>query len=158
MHASLPEVYLARHGETAWTITGQHTGRTDIPLTARGEQNTLSLRQRLNGVTFAKVLVSPLVRARRTYELVGFGDTGEVAPERHEWDYGDDEGGAPPTSATSGPAGISSAMAAPAPKRCWRSSGATSSAPGPSWCSSARGVHPHDHPGHPGPRRRRHPL
>ena len=54
MHASLPEVYLARHGETAWTLSGQHTGRTDLPLTARGEQNALSLRQRLNGVTFAK--------------------------------------------------------------------------------------------------------
>jgi broad specificity phosphatase PhoE len=92
MHASLPEVYLARHGETAWTITGQHTGRTDIPLTARGEQNALSLRQRLNGVTFAKVLVSPLSRARRTCELAGFGDTGEVASELHEWDYGDYEG------------------------------------------------------------------
>src|SRR5919198_1323519 len=75
MMASLPEVYLARHGETAWTITGQHTGRTDIPLTARGEQNALNLRQRLNGVTFAKVLVSPLSRARRTCELAGFGDT-----------------------------------------------------------------------------------
>jgi broad specificity phosphatase PhoE len=92
MHASLPEVYLARHGETAWTITGQHTGRTDIPLTARGEQNALSLRQRLNGVTFAKVLVSPLSRARRTCELAGFGDIGEVASELHEWDYGDYEG------------------------------------------------------------------
>jgi len=90
--ASLPEVYLARHGETTWTITGQHTGRTDIPLTARGEQNALSLRQRLNGVTFAKVLVSPLARARRTCELAGFGDTGEVAPELQEWDYGDYEG------------------------------------------------------------------
>jgi broad specificity phosphatase PhoE len=92
MHASLPEVYLARHGETAWTITGQHTGRTDIPLTARGEQNALSLRQRLNGVTFAKVLVSPLSRARRTCELAGFGDTAEVDPALHEWDYGEYEG------------------------------------------------------------------
>jgi len=119
--ASLPEVYLARHGETAWTITGQHTGRTDIPLTARGEQNALSLRQRLNGVTFAKVLVSPLARARRTCELAGFGDTGEVAPELQEWDYGDYEAGAPPTSAKSGPAGISSAMAAPVVSR-WRRS------------------------------------
>ena len=90
--AALPEVYLARHGETAWTITGQHTGRTDIPLTARGEQNALSLRQRLNGVTFAKVLVSPLARARRTCELAGFGDTAEVDPELQEWDYGDYEG------------------------------------------------------------------
>ena len=86
--ASLPEVYLARHGETPWTITGQHTGRTDILLTARGEQNALNLRQRLNGVTFAKVLVSPLSRARRTCELAGFGDTAEVDPELHEWDYG----------------------------------------------------------------------
>ena len=92
MHASLPEVYLARHGETAWTITGQHTGRTDIPLTARGEQNALNLRQRLNSVTFAKVLVSPLARARRTCELAGFGDTAEVDPELHEWDYADSPG------------------------------------------------------------------
>jgi broad specificity phosphatase PhoE len=92
MHASLPEVYLARHGETAWTLTGQHTGRTDIPLTARGEQNAMSLRQRLNGVTFATVLVSPLVRARRTCELAGFGDTGTIVSELQEWDYGDYEG------------------------------------------------------------------
>ena len=92
MHASLPEVYLARHGETAWTITGQHTGRTDIPLTARGEQNALSLRQRLNGVTFAKVLVSPLSRARRTCELAGFGDNAEIDPDLKEWDYGEYEG------------------------------------------------------------------
>jgi broad specificity phosphatase PhoE len=90
--ASLPEVYLARHGETAWTITGQHTGRTDIPLTVRGEQNALNLRQRLNCVTFAKVLMSPLSRARRTCELAGFGDTAEVDPELHEWDYGEYEG------------------------------------------------------------------
>jgi probable phosphoglycerate mutase len=92
MHILLPEVYLARHGETAWTLTGQHTGRTDIPLTVRGEQNALSLRQRLNGVTFAKVLVSPLSRARRTCKLAGFGDTGEVASELQEWDYGNYEG------------------------------------------------------------------
>jgi len=64
MEASLPEVYLARHGETAWTLTGQHTGRTDIPLTARGEHNAMGLRQRLNGVIFAKVFVSLLERGR----------------------------------------------------------------------------------------------
>ncbi len=92
MQASLPEVYLARHGETAWTITGQHTGRTDIPLTARGEHNAMSLRQRLNGVTFAKVFVSPLGRARRTCELAGFGDTGKIVADLQEWDYGDYEG------------------------------------------------------------------
>jgi len=92
MQASLPEVYLARHGETAWTLTGQHTGRTDIPLTARGEHNAMSLRQRLNGVTFAKVLASPLGRARRTCELAGFGDTGKIVADLQEWDYGDYEG------------------------------------------------------------------
>jgi len=92
MQASLPEVYLARHGETAWTLTGQHTGRTDIPLTARGEHNAMSLRQRLNGMTFAKVFVSPLGRARRTCELAGFGDTGTIVADLQEWDYGDYEG------------------------------------------------------------------
>jgi probable phosphoglycerate mutase len=92
MHASLPEVYLARHGETAWTLTGKHTGRTDIPLTARGEHNAMSLRQRLNGVTFAEVFVSPLGRARRTCALAGFGDTGKIVADLQEWDYGDYEG------------------------------------------------------------------
>ena len=92
MQASLPEVYLARHGETAWTLTGQHTGRTDIPLTARGEHNAMSLRQRLNGVAFVEVLASPLGRARRTCELAGFGDTGTIVADVQEWDYGDYEG------------------------------------------------------------------
>ena len=67
--ASLPEFYLARHGETAWTLTGQHTGRTDIPLTAHGELNARSLAQRLTVVGFARVLTSPLSRALRTCEL-----------------------------------------------------------------------------------------
>ena len=75
--ASLPEIYLARHGETAWTLTGQHTGRTDIPLTARGELNARSLAQRLMGVVFARVLTSPLSRALRTCELAGFGGQAE---------------------------------------------------------------------------------
>jgi broad specificity phosphatase PhoE len=90
--AALPEVYLARHGETAWTLTGQHTGRTDIPLTARGEQDALSLCQRLQGATFTRVLVSPLGRAQRTCELAGFGDQAEVDPDLQEWDYGQYEG------------------------------------------------------------------
>jgi broad specificity phosphatase PhoE len=90
--ASLPEVYLARHGETAWTLTGQHTGRTDIPLTARGEHNALSLCQRLQGAMFTRVLVSPLARARRTCELAGFGGQAEVDPDLQEWDYGQYEG------------------------------------------------------------------
>ena len=69
---SLPEVYLARHGETAWTITGQHTGRTDIPLIARGEREARRLAPRLKGVACAKVLVSPLSRARRACDMEPF--------------------------------------------------------------------------------------
>jgi broad specificity phosphatase PhoE len=92
MNASLPEIYLARHGETAWTISRQHTGRTDIPLLKQGEKDAIQLGQRLEGLAFAKVFVSPLGRARRTCELAGFGDKAEVDPELHEWDYGDYEG------------------------------------------------------------------
>lgn len=58
-----PVIYLARHGETAWSLTGQHTGRTDLPLTARGERNARRLGQRLAGLVFAKVFTSPLQRA-----------------------------------------------------------------------------------------------
>jgi probable phosphoglycerate mutase len=88
MSESLPDVYLARHGETAWTISRQHTGRTDIPLTPRGENNARSLGERLSGSSFAKVLTSPLERARRTAELAGFGAKSEVEPDLLEWDYG----------------------------------------------------------------------
>ena len=89
---SLPEVYLARHGETAWTLTGQHTGRTDIPLTARGERNARSLAPRLTGARFARVLTSPLSRALRTCALAGFGGLAEIDPDLQEWDYGQYEG------------------------------------------------------------------
>jgi len=89
---ALPEVYLARHGETAWTLTGQHTGRTDIPLTGRGERNARSLAQRLTGVAFASVLTSPLSRALRTCELAGFGGQADIDPDLQEWDYGQYEG------------------------------------------------------------------
>jgi probable phosphoglycerate mutase len=92
MKVKLPEVYLARHGETEWTISGQHTGRTDIPLTERGERNARSLAERLKGLIFDKVLVSPLQRARRTCELAGFGAVAEVDPDLVEWDYGRYEG------------------------------------------------------------------
>jgi broad specificity phosphatase PhoE len=92
MQVSPPEVYLARHGETTWSLTGQHTGRTDIPLTPRGERNALSLRERLKGAAFAKVLMSPRSRARRTCELAGFADQAEVDPDLEEWDYGLYEG------------------------------------------------------------------
>lgn len=92
MEKSLPEIYLARHGETEWSMTGQHTGRTDIPLTTRGERNALSLGERLKGTTFAKILTSPRSRARRTCELAGFGDQAEVDQDLQEWDYGRYEG------------------------------------------------------------------
>jgi probable phosphoglycerate mutase len=88
----LPVVYLARHGETAWSVTGQHTGLTDLPLTERGERNTKRLRERLAGLVFAKVLTSPLQRAVRTCELAGFGGVAEVDPDLVEWNYGDYEG------------------------------------------------------------------
>ena len=77
---ALPEVYLARHGETAWAISGQHTGMTDIPLTARGERNASSLGERLAGVDFEEVLTSPLVRASRTCALAGFEARARVVP------------------------------------------------------------------------------
>ncbi len=88
MEETLSEVYLARHGETAWTLSRQHTGRTDIPLTAHGERNALSLGERLRGMVFDKVLVSPLARARRTAELAGFVAVAEIEPDLAEWDYG----------------------------------------------------------------------
>lgn len=92
MNKALPITYLARHGETAWTITGQHTGRTDLPLTQRGEANAYRLGERLSGLTFAKVFTSPLRRAMRTCELAGFGPVGEIDADLLEWDYGDYEG------------------------------------------------------------------
>jgi probable phosphoglycerate mutase len=92
MSEHLPTVYLARHGETAWSISGQHTGLTDLPLTERGERNARRLGERLRGVTFAKVLTSPLQRASRTCELAGFGKVAEVVPELLEWNYGEYEG------------------------------------------------------------------
>jgi broad specificity phosphatase PhoE len=92
MTESLPQVYLARHGETAWTISRQHTGRTDIPLTARGEANARSLGERLKAEMFELVFVSPLSRARRTCELAGFGTQARPEPDLLEWNYGADEG------------------------------------------------------------------
>jgi probable phosphoglycerate mutase len=88
----LPIVYLARHGETAWTVTGQHTGLTDLPLTEAGECNARRLGERLKGITFAKVFTSPLQRAVRTCELAGFGTAAEVDCDLIEWNYGEYEG------------------------------------------------------------------
>jgi len=92
MSDALPVVYLARHGETAWTISRQHTGVTDLPLTAQGEAEAVRLRQRLDGMKFAAVLTSPLQRAVRTCELAGFGAAAEIEPDLREWNYGAYEG------------------------------------------------------------------
>ena len=92
MATELPVIYLARHGETAWSLTGQHTGLTDLPLTQRGEQNARALAERLKGLSFVKVFTSPLQRARRTCELAGFGAAAEVDRDLVEWDYGQYEG------------------------------------------------------------------
>jgi broad specificity phosphatase PhoE len=92
MSEELPIIYLARHGETAWSLTGQHTGLTDLPLTERGERNARQLGERLRGLTFAKVYTSPLQRAARTCALAGFGAVADVDPDLVEWDYGQYEG------------------------------------------------------------------
>jgi probable phosphoglycerate mutase len=88
----LPIIYLARHGETAWTLSGQHTGLTDLPLTEQGELNARNLGERLRGLTFIKVLASPLQRTIRTCELAGFGGVYEIDRDLLEWDYGQYEG------------------------------------------------------------------
>ena len=80
MTESLPIIYLARHGETAWSLSGQHTGTSDIALTERGERNARRLGERLRGLAIAKVFTSPLVRAARTCELAGFGSSSAVEP------------------------------------------------------------------------------
>lgn len=92
MNNKLPLVYLARHGNTAWTHSGQHTGLTDLPLTADGERNAVRLGDRLKGLTFAKVFTSPLQRAARTCELAGFAGVAETDPDLVEWNYGEYEG------------------------------------------------------------------
>src|SRR5215475_2174166 len=92
MSAKLPVTYLARHGETAWSLTGQHTGLTDLPLTERGERNARALGERLKGLTFVKVFTSPLQRAARTCELAGFGAVAEIDDDLLEWNYGEYEG------------------------------------------------------------------
>jgi probable phosphoglycerate mutase len=87
-----PTVYLARHGETEWSLSGQHTGLTDLPLTPRGEINARALAPRLASISFAKVFTSPLQRAARTSVLAGFRNVAETMPELVEWNYGDYEG------------------------------------------------------------------
>jgi len=92
MTEKLPAFYLARHGETAWSLSGQHTGLTDLPLTEHGERNARQLGERLRGLKFARVFTSPLQRARKTCELSGFGKAAETDPDLLEWNYGEYEG------------------------------------------------------------------
>ena len=88
----LQRLYLVRHGETAWSLSGQHTGRTDIPLTEKGEQDARTLAGRLHGVSFTSVFTSPLQRARRSAELAALNRPAEIDPDLEEWNYGDYEG------------------------------------------------------------------
>jgi probable phosphoglycerate mutase len=88
----LPVIYLVRHGETEWTVSGRHTGRTDLPLTAHGEVEAQRLGEQLRGLRFSSVLTSPLRRAVQTCSAAGFGAAAEVEPDLVEWDYGEYEG------------------------------------------------------------------
>jgi probable phosphoglycerate mutase len=92
MSVALAEIYLARHGQTEWSVSGRHTGRTDIPLTEAGQRNARRLGQRLQGVVFDGVWTSPLKRARQTCELAGFGDRAKIDLDLMEMDYGQYDG------------------------------------------------------------------
>ncbi len=88
----IPRLYFIRHGQTEWSLSGQHTGRTDLPLTARGEDEARELALCLRDIPFARVLASPRQRARQTCELVGLGSRAEIEPDLAEWEYGEYEG------------------------------------------------------------------
>lgn len=92
MDDALPRAYLVRHGETEWSAAGKHTGRTDIPLTPRGEEHARRLGDRLSERSFPIVWTSPLRRAAETCRLAGYADRAETLPDLYEWDYGDYEG------------------------------------------------------------------
>src|SRR5471032_1786501 len=86
------QIFLIRHGETAWSKSGQHTSRTDLPLNEQGEQEARTLVGRLREIKFSRVFTSPRQRARRTCELAGLGAKARIEPDLAEWDYGDYEG------------------------------------------------------------------
>ena len=90
--AGRPQLYLIRHGRTEWTVSGQHTGSTDIPLTPEGEAQARSVAAHLDGLSFDHVLSSPRQRAQKTCQLAGLGARMQVDPDLAEWDYGDYEG------------------------------------------------------------------
>ncbi len=92
MADALPVVYLARHGETAWSLSGQYTGLTDLPLTERGERTAQRLGERLSELTFLRVFTSPLQCALKTCTLAGYRDVAQIDPDLVEWDYGQFEG------------------------------------------------------------------
>ncbi|MBB2688076.1 MULTISPECIES: histidine phosphatase family protein [Rhizobium] len=92
MSSAFPEIYLVRHGETEWSRSGRHTGRSDIPLTEVGEAAARKLAERLSGLSFAAVWSSPSVRARKTCALAGFGSGAVIRDDLAEWDYGAYEG------------------------------------------------------------------
>ena len=92
MAAKLPQLFLARHGDTAWTDSRKHTGRTDVPLNELGEERARQLGERLKSFSFVRVFTSPLQRASKTCDLAGFGKVAEVDPDLVEWDYGSFEG------------------------------------------------------------------
>ena len=92
---ALPRLHFIRHGETAWSLSGQHTGRTDIALNEQGEQDARMLAVPLAAINFSQVFSSPLRRARQTCELAGLGEGVQIEPDQSEWDYGDYEGQRP---------------------------------------------------------------
>jgi broad specificity phosphatase PhoE len=92
MSFNMPRLFLARHGDTAWTDSRQRTGRTDLPLNERGEERARQLGERLRRFSFTRVFTSPLQRASRTCALAGFAEVAEIDSDLAEWDYGHFEG------------------------------------------------------------------